>query len=64
LITVAISAAIGTTALLFPGCSAFRTALGLIREALAIEELLLGSAKRETSAAVYALKGLVFVGHG
>ena len=64
LIAVAITATIGTTALLFPGCSAVRTTLGLVREAFGSEELLLGSAKGETCAAVYALEGLVYVGHG
>lgn len=63
LIAVAIPAAIPTTALLFPGCSAVRTALGLVGEALGSEELLLGSAKGETCAAVYALEGLAYVGH-
>ncbi len=64
LITVAIAAPIRTTALLLLGCSAIETTLGLVREALASEELLLVSAKGEACAAVYALNGLVFVGHG
>jgi len=64
LIAVAIPATISTTALLFPGCSAVRTTLGLVSEPLGSEELLLGSAKGETCAAVYALEGLVYIGHG
>jgi len=63
LIAVATPATIGTTALLFLGCSAVRTTLGLVREAFGSEELLLASAKGETCAAVYALEGLVYVGH-
>ena len=63
LIAVTIPAAIPTTALLFLGCSAVRTTLGLISEALSSEELLLGSAKGETCAAVHALEGLVYIGH-
>jgi len=59
-----IAVAIPATALLFPGCSAVRTTLGLVGEALGSEELLLGSAKGETCAAVYALEGLVYIGHG
>ena len=53
-----------STALLFPGCSAVRTTLGLVGVAPGSEELLLGSVKGETCAAVYALEGLVYVGHG
>ena len=64
LITVAIAAPIRTTALLFPGCSAVSTTLGLVGEALVSEELLLGSVKGETCTAVYALEGLVYIGHG
>ncbi len=64
LITAAILATIPTTALLFLGCSAVGTALGLVSEPLGNEELLLVSAKGETCAAVYALEDLVYVGHG
>ena len=63
LIAIAIPAIIRTTALLFPGCSAVRTTLGLVGEPLASEELLLGSAKGETCAALHALEGLVYIGH-
>ena len=64
LIAVAIPATIPTTALLFPGCSAVRTTLGLVSEPLGSEELLLGSVKGETCAAVCAPEDLVFIGHG
>jgi len=63
LIAIAIPAAIRTTTLLFPGCSAVRTTLGLVGEPLGSEELLLGSAKGETCAALHALEGLVYIGH-
>jgi len=64
LIAVAITITIPTTALLFLGCSAVRTTPGLVSEPLVSEELLLGSVKGETCAAVYALEGLVYIGHG
>jgi len=58
------SATVPTTALLFSGCPAVRTAPWLIGEALGSEELLLGSAKGEACAAIQASEGFVRVVHG
>lgn len=56
-------AAAAATAGLFPGLTAGRAALGLVGEALGSEELLLGGAEGEISAAVCALDDFV-LGHG
>lgn len=55
--------AAATTAGLFPGLAAGRATFGLVGEALGSEELLLGSAEGEISAAVCALDDFV-LGHG
>jgi len=52
------------TALPFISCPALVTALGFVGETLGSEEFLLASIKGETCAAVYALKSLVYIGHG
>jgi len=56
--------AIAAGALLFSGCSAVRTTLGLIDEASAGEELLLGCAKGEIRAAIRATENSILVVHG
>ena len=58
------AAAIVAEAILFSGCSAVRTAPGLVDEALAGEELLLASAKGEVQAAIRACLGFVGLIHG
>ena len=52
------------TALLFIRLSAVRTTLGLVGEPFASKEFLLASAESESCAAVHAVNGLVYVGHG
>jgi hypothetical protein len=56
-------AAIVAEAILFSGCSAFRTPAGLVLESFAGEELLLTCAKGESHAAIRASQGLVRVLH-
>jgi len=58
------STAIPATALLFFDCPAVGTTPGLIGEALASEELLLGSAEGKTCAAIRASEGFVCISHG
>ena len=63
-IAVAILTNIRATALLFLGLSAVRTTLWLVGEPFASKEFLLASAESESCAAVQAVNGLVYVGHG
>jgi hypothetical protein len=63
-LSLPVATAIITIAILFSGCSAFRTASGLVHETFAGEELLLASAKREIQAAIRASQGFIRVFHG
>jgi len=57
-------AAIAAKAIVFSGCSALRTATGLVLKAFAGEELLLTSIKGEIQATIRAMQGFVHVHHG
>jgi hypothetical protein len=61
---LSVAAATIARAILFSGCSAVRTASGLVLEAFAGEELLLARAKGEIQAAIRASQGFVCVFHG
>jgi hypothetical protein len=59
-----VAAAIIAKAILFSGCSALRTASGLVLKAFACEELLLANAKGEIQATIRAMQSFVHVLHG
>jgi hypothetical protein len=61
---LSVAAAIIAKVILFSGCSAFRTASGLVHETFAGEELLLARAKGEIRAAIRACQGFIRVFHG
>jgi hypothetical protein len=61
---LSVAAAIIARAILFSGCSAVRTASGLVLETFAGEELLLASIKGELRAAIRASQGFIRVHHG
>jgi hypothetical protein len=61
---LSVAAAIIAKAIVFSGCSALRTASGLVLETFAGEELLLASAKGEIQAAIRASQGFIRVFHG
>lgn len=58
------AAIIAAKAILFSGCSAVRTASGLVLETFGGEELLLASIKGEIQATIRAMQGFVHVLHG